>query len=62
MIRLLIVVILLGIGFAGGFYTGIHHRNEQLRENPEEFLRLHADDLSKTAKDKYEKIKKILMD
>ena len=62
MIRLLAIVILLGIGFAGGFYTGIHYRNEELRENPEEFLRLHADKLGKSAKEKYEKVKKVLLD
>lgn len=61
-IRVLLVLALVAGGFAGGFYTGIWYRDEQIREKPEEFLKLMGEDLGEKAREKYEKVKKALLE
>lgn len=49
MLKLIIAFVLLSGGFAGGFYAGIQHRNQQLVDNPQLFLEEYGKDLKTKA-------------
>lgn len=48
--------------FAGGFYVGFKYHEQEMVKNPERFLDEYGEELKRTAKSKYEKIKKVLLE
>lgn len=62
MIRVLFLLIVLVVGFGGGFYAGIEYRDHQIKTDPKVFLNEYAEVFEETAKEKYEKIKKVLLE
>jgi hypothetical protein len=51
MLKFLLGVVLIGVGFAGGFYAGVKYRTHELVENPREFAELYGSKLKRTASD-----------
>lgn len=62
MIRALFLLIVLAAGFSGGFYAGVEYRDQQIRKDPKLFLKEFGEVFEETAKDKYEKIKKVILE
>ncbi len=62
MLRFIGLTVLLAAGFAGGFYFGVRHRNDQLIQHPEELIKAYQEAIKNTAADKAEKIKKVLLE
>lgn len=62
MIRFLITVILIGLAFGGGFFTGIRYRNQQIVEHPEEVLKEYEAAFKKAAAEKLDGVKKALQE
>lgn len=68
--RILSLLLLVAIGFGGGFYVGIEFRNqelaEKLRDNPEafaqEFYKEYGREFKRVARQKFEKIVDILVE
>ena len=49
MLKFLLGLVLIGGGFAGGFYAGVKYRTHELVENPREFAELYGSKLKRTA-------------
>ncbi|MCK6570503.1 hypothetical protein L6V77_05245 [Myxococcota bacterium] len=62
MLRLIGLLVVVGGAFAGGFYVGVKHRNDELVQNPEELLKAYQEALKTHASDKMEKIKKVILE
>lgn len=62
MLRFIGLVVVVGGAFAGGFFVGVKHRNDELIKNPEEFLATYKEAMKHTAADKMDKIKKVILE
>jgi len=56
-----ILVVVVG-AFAGGFYVGVKHRNDELVQNPDELFKAYQEALKTHAADKMEKLKKVILE
>ncbi len=62
LIRVFLMLVFLGGAFAGGFYSGLWYRDEQIKEKPEEFLKIYGEKVKQDAGEKFDKIKAILLE
>lgn len=62
MIRALFLLIVIAAGFGGGFYAGVEYRDQQIKADPKLFLQEFGQVFEETAKEKYEKIKKVILE
>lgn len=62
MLRFLGTLVLVAAGFAGGFYLGVQHRNDELLNNPEELMKAYQQKFKDKAADKMERIKQVLLE
>ncbi len=60
--RALIMLVLILGAFGGGFYAGARYAQSEMVKNPDAFFEAYQAELEKTAKTKYDKIKKVLLE
>ena len=60
MFRILILLLLVAGGFAGGFYSGMKYHQHEITQNPEKFLQLYKKDLAESARENVKKLKEAL--
>lgn len=61
-IRTLMLLAVVGGAFVGGFQAGLWYRDEQIREKPEEILKIYGEEVRKDAAEKFDRIKAILLE
>ena len=62
MLKFIGFVVVLAATFAGGFFLGAKHRNDELLKNPEAYLEAYKEAFKDKAADKMDKIKKVLLE
>lgn len=62
LIRFLLLLVVVAGAFVGGFYSGLWYRDEQIRERPEEVLKIYGDELQKKAGKKIDRLKEVLLE
>ena len=62
MFKIILIAATLLVGFGGGFVAGMKYKEHVLYENPEQALQIYTDKLGKSAKSKFDKVKKALLE